>query len=104
VGTDPEGSALHHSQEALNQSAKNDPPREPEWLRGYQVLELFCGTRDYRLPGIGETPPGAAGWRQLILKKKSSGPSVGTPSKRSLQLYFKVWYDLDTFRRFVTRR
>lgn len=44
----------------------------------------------------------ARGWRQLILKKKSSGPSVGKPSKRSLQLYFMVCYDLDTFRSFVT--
>ncbi|MDO8264360.1 MAG: YkgJ family cysteine cluster protein [Gallionella sp.] len=44
----------------------------------------------------------ARGWRQLILKKKSSGPSVGKPSKRSLQLFFMVCYDLDTFRSFVT--
>ena len=44
----------------------------------------------------------ARGWRQLILKKKSSGPSVGKPSKRSLQLYFMVCYDLDTFRSFMT--
>ena len=44
----------------------------------------------------------ARGWRQLILKKKSSGPAVGKPSRRSLQLYFMVCYDLDTFRSFVT--
>lgn len=41
------------------------------------------------------------GWRQLILKKKSSGPTVGTPSKRSLQLFFMACYDLDRFRNFV---
>lgn len=41
------------------------------------------------------------GWRQLILKKKSSGPSVGKPSKRSLQLFFMGCYDLDRFREFV---
>jgi hypothetical protein len=41
------------------------------------------------------------GWRQLILKKKSSGPVVGTPSKRSLQLFFMACYDLDRFRDFV---
>jgi hypothetical protein len=41
------------------------------------------------------------GWRQLILKKKSSGPTVGTPSKRSLQLFFMACYDLDRFRDFV---
>ena len=43
----------------------------------------------------------ARGWHQLILKKKSSGPSVGKPSKSSLQLFFMVCYDLDRFRSFV---
>jgi len=52
--------------------------------------------------GLVEFDELARGWRQLILKKKSSGPSVGKPSKRSLQLYFMVCYDLDTFRSFVT--
>jgi len=41
------------------------------------------------------------GWRQLILKKKSSGPTVGKPSPRSLQLFFLVCYDLDRFRQFL---
>lgn len=41
------------------------------------------------------------GWRQLILKKKSSGPAVGKPTKRSLQLFFMVCYNLDRFRQFV---
>jgi uncharacterized protein len=43
----------------------------------------------------------ARGWRQLVLKKKSSGPTVGKPSKRSLQLFFLACYDLDRFRAFV---
>lgn len=42
------------------------------------------------------------GWRQLILKKKSSGPTVGKPTPRSLQLFFMACYDLDRFRDFVT--
>ena len=41
------------------------------------------------------------GWRQLILKKKSSGPSIGKPSGRSLQLFFTACYDIDRFRDFV---
>lgn len=41
------------------------------------------------------------GWRQLILKKKSSGPTVGKPSQRSLQLFFMVCYDIDRFHQFV---
>ena len=40
-------------------------------------------------------------WRQLILKKKSSGPTVGKPSQRSLQLFFMACYDVDQFREFV---
>ena len=51
--------------------------------------------------GVEEYDELARGWRQLILKKKSSGPSVGKPSKRSLELFFMVCYDLDRFRTFV---
>lgn len=40
-------------------------------------------------------------WYQLILKKKSAGPTVGTPPVASLQLFFMASYDLDNFRRFV---
>ena len=51
--------------------------------------------------GVDEYDELARGWRQLILKKKSSGPSVGKPTKRSLQLFFMVCYDIDRFRAFV---
>ena len=51
--------------------------------------------------GVEEYDELARGWRQLILKKKSSGPSVGKPTKRSLQLFFMVCYDTDRFREFV---
>jgi hypothetical protein len=54
-----------------------------------------------REQGVEEYDELARGWRQLILKKKSSGPSVGKPSKSSLQLFFMVCYDLDRFRNFV---
>lgn len=54
--------------------------------------------------GVVEYDELARGWRQLILKKKSSGPSVGKPSKRSLQLFFMVCYDLDRFRSFVVSK
>jgi uncharacterized protein len=57
---------------------------------------------DYRKEqGLEEYDELARGWRQLILKKKSSGPSIGKPSKSSLQLFFMVCYDLDRFRHFV---
>jgi len=51
--------------------------------------------------GIVEYDELGRGWRQLVLKKKSSGPTVGKPSKRSLQLWFMACYDLDRFRAFV---
>ncbi len=40
-------------------------------------------------------------YMQLILKKKSAGPTVGKPPELSLQLFFMANYDLDRFRRFV---
>jgi Fe-S-cluster containining protein len=51
--------------------------------------------------GLDDYDDLARGWRQLILKKKSSGPSIGKPSKRSLELFFMVCYDIDRFSEFV---
>ena len=51
--------------------------------------------------GVVAYDEAARGWRQLILKKKSSGPTIGKPSKRSLELFFMTCYDVDRFRAFV---
>ncbi|MFO1218337.1 MAG: YkgJ family cysteine cluster protein [Burkholderiaceae bacterium] len=51
--------------------------------------------------GVVEYDELARGWRQLVLKKKSTGPTVGKPSKRSLELFFMTCYDVDRFRSFV---
>jgi len=57
---------------------------------------------DYRKEqGLPEYDDLARGWRQLILKKKSSGPTIGKPSRRSLELFFMTCYDIDRFRSFV---
>jgi Fe-S-cluster containining protein len=57
---------------------------------------------DYRAEqGVVEYDDAARGWRQLNLKKKSSGPTIGKPSKRSLELFFMTCYDVDRFRAFV---
>jgi len=57
---------------------------------------------DYRKEqGLSDYDEHGRGWRQLILKKKSSGPTVGRPTPRSLQLFFLACYDLDRFREFV---
>ena len=58
--------------------------------------------KDYRKEqGIEEYDEHGRGWRQLILKMKSAGPSIGSLSKTSLQLFFMACYDLDRFREFV---
>ena len=40
-------------------------------------------------------------WRDIIIKKRSSGPTVGKPSERSLQLFDMCSYDIDSFRDFI---
>ena len=40
-------------------------------------------------------------WRELIIKKRSSGPTIGKPSERSLQLFDMCSYDMDSFREFI---
>lgn len=40
-------------------------------------------------------------WRDIVIKKRSSGPTVGAPSGRSLQLFDLCSYDMDKFREFV---
>lgn len=74
--------------------------REPHCLGHNEPREITIDA--YRAEqGLPEYDERARGWRQLILKKKSSGPTIGKPSKRSLQLFFMACYDLDRFREFV---
>lgn len=40
-------------------------------------------------------------WHRIILKKRSAGPAIGTPSEMSFQMFFMASYDIDRFRRFV---
>jgi len=74
--------------------------KEPHCLGHQEPRELTIDV--YRAEqGLPEYDELARGWRQLILKKKSSGPTIGKPTKRSLQLFFMACYDLDRFRAFV---
>jgi uncharacterized protein len=74
--------------------------REPHCLGHDEPRDITIA--DYRgEQGLADYDALARGWRQLILKKKSSGPTVGKPSKRSLQLFFMTCYDVDRFREFV---
>jgi Fe-S-cluster containining protein len=73
---------------------------EPHCLGHREAREITIA--DYRKEqGLPQYDELARGWRQLVLKKKSSGPTVGKPSKRSLELFFMTCYDLDRFRAFV---
>ena len=40
-------------------------------------------------------------WRDVVLKKRSSGPTVGRPTERSMQLFDMCSYDVDSFREFI---
>ncbi len=40
-------------------------------------------------------------WQQLMLMKRSGGPSVGKPPEATLQMYFMCSFDMERFRRFV---
>jgi Fe-S-cluster containining protein len=40
-------------------------------------------------------------WRDIIIKKRSSGPTIGKPSERSIQLFDMCSYDIDSFREFI---
>ena len=74
--------------------------KEPHCLGHDEPREIRIA--DYRNEqGLPDYDDLARGWRQLILKKKSSGPTIGAPSKKSLQLFFMACYDVDRFRAFV---
>ncbi len=69
--------------------------------KGHEVKRPIT-IADYRKEqGLVEYDELARGWRQLVLKKKSSGPAIGKPSLRSRQLFFMACYDIDRFREFV---
>ncbi|QKQ24930.1 YkgJ family cysteine cluster protein [Candidatus Reidiella endopervernicosa] len=57
---------------------------------------------DYRKDqGVEVFDEEARPWRQLLLKKLSSGPTIGKPSPQSLSLFFMACYNHDKFREFV---
>lgn len=58
--------------------------------------------RDYRKEqGVEKYDEMNREWRELVLKKRSAGPTVGAPSPRSMQLFDMCSYDLDSFRDFI---
>lgn len=74
---------------------------EEEHCKGHAVPRKLT-IDDYRNEqGLEIYDELSRGWRQLVLKKKSSGPSIGKPSLKSRQLFFMACYDIDQFRAFI---
>ncbi len=58
--------------------------------------------REYRMEqGCDEYDEKNRAWRDVVLKKRSGGPTVGAPTERSLQLFDMCSYDIDSFREFI---
>lgn len=74
---------------------------EEEHCHGHQQ-DRYLSIDEYRdEQGLEEYDTHARGWRQLILKKKSGGPAIGTLPKKSRQFFFMTCYNIDEFRLFV---
>lgn len=74
---------------------------EESHCKGHEVARRLTIADYRREQGVVEYDQLAAGWRELVLKKKSLGPAIGAPSLKSRQLFFIACYDVDTFRDFV---
>jgi Fe-S-cluster containining protein len=113
----PEGCGVYEDRPAacryyalgLNTMRKKDSPEDEDFY--FVVKEAHClghdepktqTVREYRAEqGVDVYDDMTREWRQVILKKRSSGPTVGRPSDRSFDLFFQASYDLDGFRAFV---
>ncbi len=73
---------------------------QEEHCLGHQEPRELTVAEYRREQGLEDYDELARGWRQLVLKKKSSGPTIGKPSIKSRQLFFMACYDIDRFRAF----
>lgn len=88
---------------------KKDSPVEEDSY--FVVKEAHClghlepkvqTIREYRIEqGVDVYDEINREWKRIILKKRSSGPTIGRPSQRSFELFFLASYDVDGFREFV---
>ena len=93
---------------ATTMRAKDSPTPEDFY---FVVKEEHClghfeprtlTVREYRQEqGVEQYDELAKEWRDIILKKRSSGPTVGAPSSKSMDLFYLASYDLDNFRVFI---
>jgi Fe-S-cluster containining protein len=74
--------------------------KEPTCLGHLEERKLTID--EYRQEqGVTDYDEKGRAWRQLVLKRKSAGPSIGRPTPLSNQMFFMASYDLDRFRAFV---
>jgi len=88
---------------------KKDSPEVEEVY--FVVKEAHClghaeaharSVREYRHEqGLEAYDEHNRAWRDVVLKKRSTGPTVGKPSHRSLQLFDMCSYDIDSVREFI---
>lgn len=80
---------------------------EEEHCKGHEEENFLPETKEITLgayrksQGVSDFDRYTLDWIRLMLKKKSAGPSVGSPSTESLQVLFMATYDLDRFKRFI---
>jgi len=117
INLTPEGCGVYEDRPAacryyslgLASMRKKDAPRDEDSY--FVVREDHClghlepvvqTVRDYRRDqGVDIYDEINREWRQIILKKRSSGPTVGRPSARSFELFFLASYDIDGLRDFI---
>ena len=117
INLTPEGCGVYEDRPAacryyalgLVSMRKKDSPTDEDSY--FVVREAHClghqepvaqTVRDYRRDqGVDVYDEINREWRQIILKKRSSGPTVGKPSERSFELFFLASYDIDGLRDFV---
>ena len=108
VYTDRPAACRYYALGLVSMRRAASPVDEDSW---FVVREDHCLGHDepvtqtvgqYRAEqGVDEYDAATREWRRVILKKRSSGPTVGKPSARSLELFFLASYDIDGFRDFV---
>lgn len=74
---------------------------QEEHCMGHQEAREITVSAYREEQGCAEFDEHNRDWYQLILKKKSGGHGVGTPSEMSKQLFFMASYNTDMFRKFV---
>ena len=74
--------------------------REPH-CQGHEAPRRLTVRQYRREQGIEPYDEANRAWQEILLKKRSSGPTVGKPSERSLQLFDMCSYDMDRFAAFI---